>query len=490
MSPLRSGVRVGAAAFALGVALSGHLATGVAYADSVEAGSSAVSTGSGGLGSGRGAATRPSRDVGPARSTPPAAGVATGIDRAAPDRGARVADSSPRSQAGRSPVAVATTRHADRPLVSEPSSRPTVAPSAPRSAGSATTALSAESQKVVTQPERTASRPAASALRDPGQVIARATVGLANAFDRIDDWLSGFPANPVTDLLAGALQLVRRSLLPNVPTIPAVDVTDVTVVEGEAGSTTEAVFTVTLAEASESRVTLGYATGVPRDPRVESATAGEDYTPVSGILTFEPGEISKQVAVPVLGDSIDEQPELTGLSIYATLPPDSSGYIQRTDFELAAGEGAIVRAGWSQDVQLTVTNLTGRALGEVASGQSVDKRSARPSVDLGAVTFTANNGFFLGPYLEIPDSDPDSRTGKADLLLGCTSGCLLRGEVPEPGWFDRALIWAGLKAAPVVYPWVKDAGFTSVEVTRLPDEKTPNFVGNLVDTTIVKVVVR
>lgn len=321
-------------------------------------------------------------------------------------------------------------------------------------------------------------------------MIARATVGLANAFDRIDDWLSGFPANPVTDLLAGALQLVRRSLLPNVPTIPAVDVTDVTVVEGEAGSTTEAVFTVTLAEASESRVTLGYATGVPRDPRVESATAGEDYTPVSGILTFEPGEISKQVAVPVLGDSIDEQPELTGLSIYATLPPDSSGYIQRTDFELAAGEGAIVRAGWSQDVQLTVTNLTGRALGEVASGQSVDKRSARPSVDLGAVTFTANNGFFLGPYLEIPDSDPDSRTGKADLLLGCTSGCLLRGEVPEPGWFDRALIWAGLKAAPVVYPWVKDAGFTSVEVTRLPDEKTPNFVGNLVDTTIVKVVVR
>ena len=39
------------------------------------------------------------------------------------------------------------------------------------------------------------------------------------------------------------------------------------------------------------------------------ATAGEDYTPVSGTLTFAPGETAKSAAVPILDGVIDEGEE-------------------------------------------------------------------------------------------------------------------------------------------------------------------------------------
>lgn len=50
-------------------------------------------------------------------------------------------------------------------------------------------------------------------------------------------------------------------------------------------------------------VTVDYATADG------SATAGSDYTPVTGTLTFGPGETSKSFTVPVLNDSIHESDE-------------------------------------------------------------------------------------------------------------------------------------------------------------------------------------
>ena len=60
-------------------------------------------------------------------------------------------------------------------------------------------------------------------------------------------------------------------------------VADTTVVEGDATSVT-AWFTITLAPASAKTVTVHYAT-------VDgTATAGVDYTPVSGTLIYDPGD--------------------------------------------------------------------------------------------------------------------------------------------------------------------------------------------------------
>ena len=79
-------------------------------------------------------------------------------------------------------------------------------------------------------------------------------------------------------------------------------ISDVTVTEGNAG-TTNAVFTVTLASPNAQEVTVNFATSDG------TATGTQDYTPVSGTLTFAPGATSRTITVPVLGDLLDEPNE-------------------------------------------------------------------------------------------------------------------------------------------------------------------------------------
>ena len=163
-------------------------------------------------------------------------------------------------------------------------------------------------------------------------------VRIAQVLDRAGDWLTGLPANSVNQFLSGALLLVRRNLLADVPTIPAVTVGDTWVLEGKPGSTTEAVFTVTVDRAYDTAVTVGYAitTAQPslkdiltatvggllteQSPADTAAIAGADYSAVGGVLTFAPGQTSQQVRVAVLGDAITEGAETFGLTLYAALP--------------------------------------------------------------------------------------------------------------------------------------------------------------------------
>ncbi|MCW3000684.1 MAG: retention module-containing protein [Solirubrobacterales bacterium] len=69
------------------------------------------------------------------------------------------------------------------------------------------------------------------------------------------------------------------------------------------GSSVNATFTVTLSEPAADTVTVGYAT------QNGTAVVGLDYTARTGTLTFAAGDTSKQVAVPVLGDTLDEDEE-------------------------------------------------------------------------------------------------------------------------------------------------------------------------------------
>ena len=86
-------------------------------------------------------------------------------------------------------------------------------------------------------------------------------------------------------------------------------IADVTLAEGVQGTTVLMNFTVSLAGASSLPVTVDYATS--------NGTAGapNDFTSVSGTLTFAPGESSKTVAVSILGDSIVENNETFALTL-------------------------------------------------------------------------------------------------------------------------------------------------------------------------------
>jgi hypothetical protein len=72
--------------------------------------------------------------------------------------------------------------------------------------------------------------------------------------------------------------------------VPKISVGDITV----SNTSGTATFVVSLDTASASEITVNYATAD------DTATAGEDYTATSGMLTFAPGETSKNVVVPIL----------------------------------------------------------------------------------------------------------------------------------------------------------------------------------------------
>jgi hypothetical protein len=77
---------------------------------------------------------------------------------------------------------------------------------------------------------------------------------------------------------------------------PTISITDKSVLEGNSGQA-DALFTVRLSTASGKVITVRYVTADDT-----ATTADNDYKAVAGVLTFNPGETSKTLAVPILGD--------------------------------------------------------------------------------------------------------------------------------------------------------------------------------------------
>ena len=91
---------------------------------------------------------------------------------------------------------------------------------------------------------------------------------------------------------------------------PAVSVANAgAVTEPLPGQSAAAEFVVSLDMPAAAPVTVAYATADG------TATAGQDYTLVSGVLTFAPGQTTQVVTVPVLGDLINESDETFSLNL-------------------------------------------------------------------------------------------------------------------------------------------------------------------------------
>jgi hypothetical protein len=85
---------------------------------------------------------------------------------------------------------------------------------------------------------------------------------------------------------------------------PAVSIADASVVEGNvACACTDAVFTVSLSSPSSQPVTVSYTT------LSSTAMSPKDYVWSQGVVTFEPGEVSKSIIVKVVGDTTRENNE-------------------------------------------------------------------------------------------------------------------------------------------------------------------------------------
>ena len=131
----------------------------------------------------------------------------------------------------------------------------------------------------------------------PGTTSQPITVtALLDGLDEPQETFSVSLANPTYATLGTAEATVT---ILDVDGPPALSIGDVTTAEGDTASKVVSL-TVHLLPASGQVVAVDYVTGGG------TAVAGLDYEPISGTLTFAPGETSQVVAVTVLGNALYE----------------------------------------------------------------------------------------------------------------------------------------------------------------------------------------
>ncbi|MET0625894.1 MAG: Calx-beta domain-containing protein [Pyrinomonadaceae bacterium] len=190
--------------------------------------------------------------------------------------------------------------------------------------------------------------------------------------DETDETVKLYLMNPTGGVaLVGTPAEATLTILDN-DSLPSLSVGDVSVTEGDAG-TTPANFVVSLSGPSGKTVSVTYTSTTFG----ANATGGDDFTPVTGRLSFAPGETSKTVTVLVRGD--------------AHVETDETYFFDLTDADnatvsVARGHGTIVNddSPATKSVQFsgtsfpsgegggTVTIITIYRTGDLAAEASVD----------------------------------------------------------------------------------------------------------------------
>jgi len=191
----------------------------------------------------------------------------------------------------------------------------------------------------------------------------------------------------------------QTRLVVTTATLPDVSIEDpASQAEGDSG-TSDAQVTVSLSAPTRRTVTVDYFTsdGTARQP--------DDYTTRSGRLTFAPGEISKEIAVPVAGDGLDEADETFDVTlsapgdstpVNANLPADRTSAVTILDDDplpaVSIRDEVMVEEGDSGDVTV-----------------SVPVRLSQPSGRRVTVDYATEN--VSGADAATPDSDYTPETG-------------------------------------------------------------------------------
>ena len=222
---------------------------------------------------------------------------------------------------------------------------------------------------------------------------------------------------------------LERVVRATVPGTPALSVTGAHVREGPNAVLP---FKVRLNRAAPGTVTVNYRT------RNGTATAGADYTAVSGTLTFPPGETLQTVEVPVLDDAHDEERETLFLKLSRARGArmnwrrrEAAGFIVNSDPAQRAWLGRFGRTvaeqvldavegrlGATRRAGVEVT-LAGRALaGTATRDDTTQATEQRPSEWLGHGSEGEHSNAI---------TERDLLTGSAFAVTGGTQGSGLYG---------------------------------------------------------------
>ena len=181
-----------------------------------------------------------------------------------------------------------------------------------------TVTLSAASEKTITVDYATADGTATAAndyISATGTLSfapneTSKTVGVTivqDSLDEVDETFNIGLSNPTNATIADATGIVT---ITDDEGTPSLSVAHVTTSDETA---TNLVATITLSGVSSQTVTVNYATANG------TATAGADYTSTSGTLTFNAGDTSKTVNIPILADTIDEENETFTFTLSSAL---------------------------------------------------------------------------------------------------------------------------------------------------------------------------
>ena len=189
---------------------------------------------------------------------------------------------------------------------------------------------------------------------DPGVTARTIQIGVAgDAIDEADETFTVTLSNPVN---IGIARAVATGTITDDDPQPSLAIDDVSVAEGASG-VANAVFTVTLSQASGRTVSVAFATAAG------SASAGTDYVTTSGTLTFDPGVVTRTINVPVLGDQLNEADEnytvsLSGATNATVADPTGAGTITNDDPLPSISIGDVTLAEGHSGTQNAVFSIT------------------------------------------------------------------------------------------------------------------------------------
>ena len=180
-------------------------------------------------------------------------------------------------------------------------------------------------------------------------------------------------------------------------------------------------FVISLDRSSTLTVTVDYATSNG------TATAGSDYTATSGTLTFNPGDVTKTVSVPVLDDAIDDGGDtmtftLSNASNARIADGTATGTIENSD---PLQQAWIARFGRTVASEV-VAGITDR-LATARGGSEV--RISGVTLERNGSTWTEAPG---DDKAEIGNTVEDARTMTGQELL-MQSAFRLQGQADNPG---------------------------------------------------------
>ncbi|WP_440106338.1 beta strand repeat-containing protein [Acidovorax sp. BL-A-41-H1] len=213
--------------------------------------------------------------------------------------------------------------------------------------------------------------------------------------------------------------------------LPGLSIDDVSVVEGNAG-TASAVLTVTLNAASGQTVSVNYATADG------TATQPADYTSASGTLTFTPGQTTRTITVPVIGETVPEANEtffvnLSGATNATITDNQGVGTIANDDVPVTVSPatlaGSTVAVAYSQT--LTASGGTGPYSFAITAGAVPAGLSLSPSGVLsGTPTAAGSFGFTVTASDSSPFPGPFAGAQAYTLAVGAPTLSITPATLP------------------------------------------------------------